>query len=171
MYFSIYYYYFDENLIPNLTIFKKNKKYFYFREKNINFWLVSTFKPKMKKLYWSLSEVCELLSVEPHIIRYWESEISFLNAKRSKGGNRRYDKKLVGKMKLLKEALYTHSLTTKQASSFFYKNSDLTESNFEGKLVEFKKSKGYKEVLKQVPLTDLVTLKNKLEETISLLRS
>ena len=149
----------------------KNKKYFYFTKKYFNFWLVSTFKPKMKKLYWSLSEVCDLLSVEPHIIRYWESEIGFLKAKRSRGGNRRYDKKLVDKMKLLKEVLYTHSLTTKQASSFFNKNHDLKESNLEDKLIEFKKSKGYKEVLKQVPLTDLITLKKKLEETITLLRS
>ena len=125
----------------------------------------------MKKLYWSISEVCELLKVEPHVIRYWESEVSFLKSKRSRGGNRRFDKALVDKMLVLKELLYTYKLTTKQASSFINKNPDINEDNLEDKVYTYKKSKGYKEVLKQVPLTDLQNIKKKLEETIELLRT
>lgn len=125
----------------------------------------------MKKLYWSISEVCELLKVEPHVIRYWESEVSFLKSKRSRGGNRRFDKALVDKMLVLKELLYTYKLTTKQASSFINKNPDINEDNLEEKVYTYKKSKGYKEVLKQVPLTDLQNIKKKLEETIELLRT
>lgn len=125
----------------------------------------------MEKLYWSLTEVCSLLKVEPYIIRYWESEVSFLKSKRSRGGNRRFDKKLVDKMVLLKELLYTYRLTTKQASYFINKNSDLNEDNIEEKVYQYKKSKGYKEILKQVTLTDLTIIKKRLEETIELLRT
>lgn len=125
----------------------------------------------MKKLYWSISEVCELLKVEPHVIRYWESEVTFLKSKRSRGGNRRFDKALVDKMLILKELLYTYKLTTKQASSFINKNTDLNEDNIEEKVYIYKKSKGYKEVLKQVSLTDLQNIKKRLEETIELLKT
>jgi len=125
----------------------------------------------MKKLYWSISEVCELLKVEPHVIRYWESEVTFLKSKRSRGGNRRFDKALVDKMLILKELLYTYKLTTKQASSFINKNTDLNEDNIEEKVYIYKKSKVYKEVLKQVSLTDLQNIKKRLEETIELLRT
>ncbi|MCB0701603.1 MAG: MerR family transcriptional regulator [Candidatus Kapaibacterium sp.] len=125
----------------------------------------------MKKLYWSISEVCELLNVEPHVIRYWESEVTFLKSKRSRGGNRRFDKVLVDKMLLLKELLYTYKLTTKQASYFINKNSDLNDDNIEEKVYAYKKSKGYKEVIKQVTLTDLQGIKKRLEETIELLRT
>ncbi len=125
----------------------------------------------MKKLYWSISEVCELLKVEPHVIRYWESEVTFLKSKRSRGGNRRFDKALVDKMLILKELLYTYKLTTKQASSFINKNSDINDDNLEERVYIYKKSKGYKEVLKQVSLTDLQNIKKRLEETIELLRT
>lgn len=125
----------------------------------------------MKKLYWSLTEVCELLKVEPHVIRYWESEVSFLKSKRSRGGNRRFDKQLIDKMLLLKELLYTFKLNTKQASSFINKNPDLNKDNIDEKVHEYKTSKGYKEVIKQVSLTDLHNIKKRLEETIELLRT
>lgn len=125
----------------------------------------------MKKLYWSISEVCDLLKVEAHVIRYWESEVTFLKSKRSRGGNRRFDKALVDKMLILKELLYTYKLSTKQASSFINKNPDLNDDNLEDKVYTYKKSKGYKEVLKQVSLTDLQNIKKRLEETIELLRT
>ncbi|MFA7325259.1 MAG: hypothetical protein CVV25_10635 [Ignavibacteriae bacterium HGW-Ignavibacteriae-4] len=125
----------------------------------------------MKKLYWSISEVCELLKVEPHVIRYWESEVTFLKSKRSRGGNRRFDKALVDKMLILKELLYTYKLTTKQASSFINKNTDINDDNLEDRVYIYKKSKGYKEILKQVSLTDLQNIKKRLVETIELLRT
>ena len=125
----------------------------------------------MKKLYWSISEVCELLKVEPHVIRYWESEVTFLKSKRSRGGNRRFDKALVDKMLILKELLYTYKLTTKQASSFINKNTDINDDNLEDRVYIYKKNKGYKEILKQVSLTDLQNIKKRLVETIELLRT
>lgn len=125
----------------------------------------------MKKLYWSLTEVCKLLNVEPHVIRYWESEVSFLKSKRSRGGNRRFDKQLVDKMLLLRELLYTYKLNTKQASNFMNKNSDLNSDNLDERVKEYKTSKGYKEIIKQVSLTDLNNIKKRLEETIELLRT
>lgn len=125
----------------------------------------------MKKLYWSIFEVCELLDVEPHVIRYWETEVGFMKVKRPKGGNRRYEKKLVDKMILLKELLYTHRLTAKQASYFMNKNFNLDADNMDELVQIYKKSKGYKEEIRQVTLTDLNIIKKKLEETIELLRT
>ncbi|MEZ4744512.1 MAG: MerR family transcriptional regulator [Calditrichia bacterium] len=57
-------------------------------------------------------EVCELLSISPHTLRYWEKEFEgYLNPYRSKGGHRLYDdhniRKLLEIRFLLKEELYS----------------------------------------------------------------
>ncbi len=44
----------------------------------------------MKKLYYSIGEICDLLGVEQHIIRYWEKELPLLKAKKNRAGNRIY---------------------------------------------------------------------------------
>lgn len=63
------------------------------------------------KLYFKIGEVSELLGVEPYVLRYWESEFSALQPKKSGTGHRLYRRKdveLLLKIKhLLKEKRYT----------------------------------------------------------------
>ncbi len=45
------------------------------------------------KLYYSIREVAEYTGVEPHVLRYWESEFPSLKPKRARSGARNYRKK------------------------------------------------------------------------------
>ena len=43
---------------------------------------------EVKRLYWSISEVGELTGVQPHVLRYWETEFPTLKPKKNRSGNR-----------------------------------------------------------------------------------
>jgi DNA-binding transcriptional MerR regulator len=64
-----------------------------------------------KKMYYSISEVCAMTGIEPHILRYWEKEFSLLRPKKNSGGKRAYKEKdieVIVKIKhLLEEEKYT----------------------------------------------------------------
>lgn len=45
------------------------------------------------KLYYSSSEVSEMLELEPSVLRFWEGEFSQLRPKRNRAGNRMYREK------------------------------------------------------------------------------
>jgi DNA-binding transcriptional MerR regulator len=44
----------------------------------------------MKKYYYTIGEVSNLLGVKPYVIRYWESEFSFLKPRKESGRIRKY---------------------------------------------------------------------------------
>jgi DNA-binding transcriptional MerR regulator len=64
-----------------------------------------------KKTYYSISEVCAKTGLEPHVLRYWESEFAQLRPKKNRAGNRAYrdkDIEIIGYIKyLLYEEQYT----------------------------------------------------------------
>ena len=68
-----------------------------------------------KKIYWSISEVAEILSVEPSILRFWEKEFSVLSPAKNRGGNRTYQKKDIEIAQKIKYLLYEECLTAKGA--------------------------------------------------------
>ncbi len=45
------------------------------------------------KLYYSIREVSEYTGIEPHVLRYWESEFPSLKPRRSRAGSRTYRKR------------------------------------------------------------------------------
>lgn len=45
-----------------------------------------------EKLYWSISEVSELVGINASIIRYWESEFEEIQPHKNKKGNRLFTK-------------------------------------------------------------------------------
>ncbi len=59
--------------------------------------------PVAEKKYFRVREVAELLGVEPHVLRYWEQEFGSIRPKKSRGGQRIYDRKDVG---LLQQVQY-----------------------------------------------------------------
>lgn len=65
----------------------------------------------MKKLYYSIGEVSEITSVEPHVLRYWETVFKELSPKKNKAGNRTYkeaDIEIILKLKeLIQEKKYS----------------------------------------------------------------
>jgi DNA-binding transcriptional MerR regulator len=63
------------------------------------------------KLYYSISEVAEMTSVKPHVLRYWESEFPELRPKKNRAGNRSYRDKDIRTVMTIKNLLYEEGYT------------------------------------------------------------
>jgi DNA-binding transcriptional MerR regulator len=67
------------------------------------------------KLYFKIGEVSELLSVEPYVLRYWETEFPLLAPKKSGAGHRLYRRKDVELLLRIKQLLYDRRFTIEGA--------------------------------------------------------
>src|SRR3954463_11748086 len=63
------------------------------------------------KLYYRIGEVSDLVGVEPHVLRYWESEFRSIRPQKSRKGQRIYSRRDVDKLLKVKDLLYTHGFT------------------------------------------------------------
>lgn len=70
---------------------------------------------KLSKIYYSISEVAELTVLEPHVLRYWETEFSTLRPLKNRGGNRAYREKDIKQIFLIKKLLYHDRFTIEGA--------------------------------------------------------
>ncbi len=75
----------------------------------------------MERLYFSISEVSELVDEEQHILRYWEKEFSQLKPKKNRGGNRAYSRKDIELIRLVKKLMRNEKLSLKGAKDFLAK--------------------------------------------------
>ncbi len=57
------------------------------------------------KLYYSIREVSEHTGVEPHVLRYWESEFPTLRPKRARSGTRTYRRRDIDEILAIKKLL------------------------------------------------------------------
>ncbi len=64
-----------------------------------------------QKTYYSIREVCEKTSLEPHVLRYWESEFPVLRPKKNRAGNRAYREKDIEIVFNIKHLLYEEQYT------------------------------------------------------------
>ncbi len=64
-----------------------------------------------KKTYYSISEVCGKTGLEPHVLRYWETEFQQLRPKKNRAGNRAYRDKDIGIIQYIKYLLYEEQYT------------------------------------------------------------
>jgi DNA-binding transcriptional MerR regulator len=67
------------------------------------------------KLYFKIGEVSELLTVEPYVLRYWETEFPLLAPKKSGAGHRLYRRKDVELLLRIKQLLYDRRFTIEGA--------------------------------------------------------
>jgi DNA-binding transcriptional MerR regulator len=63
------------------------------------------------KVYYSISEVCGQTALEPHVLRYWESEFAQLRPKKNRAGNRAYREKDIRVIQDIKRLLYEEKFT------------------------------------------------------------
>ncbi|MBN1576853.1 MAG: MerR family transcriptional regulator [Chitinispirillaceae bacterium] len=63
------------------------------------------------KVYYSISEVCGMTGLEPHVLRYWESEFPQLRPKKNRAGNRAYRDKDIKIIDYIKYLLYEEKFT------------------------------------------------------------
>jgi DNA-binding transcriptional MerR regulator len=71
----------------------------------------------IKKLYYSISEVSEITSVKPYVLRYWETEFKELKPTKNRAGNRTYKHHDVQVVMLIKKLLYAEKYTVEGAKS------------------------------------------------------
>jgi DNA-binding transcriptional MerR regulator len=63
------------------------------------------------RLYYSISEVSDLVGVKPHVLRYWESQFKMLRPKKGRGGARMYRKRDIEVLFEIKQLLYDQRFT------------------------------------------------------------
>ena len=68
-------------------------------------------RPVAAKEYYSISEVCDLVGLRPHVLRYWETQFPVLNPSKNRSGNRVYQRKEVELIMLVKHLLYSEKYT------------------------------------------------------------
>lgn len=65
----------------------------------------------LEKLYYRIGEVADIVGVEPHVLRYWESEFRSIRPQKSSKGQRVYTRRDVETLQKVKELLYAHRFT------------------------------------------------------------
>lgn len=63
------------------------------------------------KLFFKIGEVCELVGVQAHVLRYWETEFPMLQPQKNRAGQRTYRRKDVEMALRIKELLYGERFT------------------------------------------------------------
>ncbi len=77
--------------------------------------VVSVSRPIAHKEYYSISEVCDLVGLKPHVLRYWESQFPVLNPSKNRSGNRVYQRKEIKLVLLVQHLLYKEKYTIEGA--------------------------------------------------------
>ena len=68
-----------------------------------------------EKYYYKIGEAAKKIGVQPYVIRYWETEFSFLKPYKSKSSHRLYSKSDIEKLSLVKNYLYDKKFTIEGA--------------------------------------------------------
>jgi DNA-binding transcriptional MerR regulator len=86
-----------------------------------------------KKLYYKIREVCEIVGVEAHVLRFWESEFPALSPPKTKSGQRIYRPKDIELLLLIRRLLYEEGFTIagarKQLSANIAASSTVSEKS------------------------------------------
>jgi DNA-binding transcriptional MerR regulator len=64
-----------------------------------------------KRLYYRIGDVCRIVGVEPHVLRYWETEFPALAPPKNKAGQRTYRPKDVELILMIRRLLYEEGYT------------------------------------------------------------
>ena len=83
------------------------------------------------KLYYSISEVCLMTGLEPHVLRYWETEFAQMRPKKNRAGNRAYRAKEIQYIHYIRQLLHDEKYTIQGAKK---KLADVTPEEVAGQL-------------------------------------
>lgn len=64
-----------------------------------------------EKIYFKIGEVCDLVGVQAHVLRYWETEFPQLSPQKNRSGQRSYRRRDVEIALRIKELLYDEMYT------------------------------------------------------------
>lgn len=100
-----------------------------------------------EKLYYKIGEVAETAGVKTSVLRFWESEFSFLNPVKSASGQRLYSKNEVELILVVKHLLYNEKFTIEGVKKRIVANGKLIKT---ANCTDTATIKYYSEVLKIV---------------------
>ncbi len=72
-------------------------------------------KPLPDKLYFKIGEVASIVGVKPYVLRYWESEFSFVKPAKTRSHHRLYRRKDVETLLQIKRLLHDQRFTIEGA--------------------------------------------------------
>jgi DNA-binding transcriptional MerR regulator len=129
------------------------------------------------KLYFRIGEVARLAGIKPYVLRFWETEFSALDPKKSGTGHRLYRRKEVQLVLEIKRLLYEKRYTIEGARKFLEARSKNGEPAAPVPAGVAKKSSGRQSSGKQsqtglfdVPSPLLETVRQELREIAELLK-
>src|SRR4029453_8109531 len=64
-----------------------------------------------EKIYFKIGEVCEIVGVQAHVLRYWETEFPMLSPQKNRSGQRSYRRRDVEISLRIKQLLYDEMFT------------------------------------------------------------
>ena len=70
------------------------------------------------KVYFRIGEVSDLVGVDQHVLRYWETEFKVIRPRRAKSNQRLYRKQDVENLLLIKSLLHSEGYTISGARKF-----------------------------------------------------
>lgn len=80
------------------------------------------------KLYYRIGEVAQAVGVQPHVLRYWESEFGSIRPQKSARGQRVYSHKDLEKLLRVKELLHQEGFTIAGAKKKLRETGPLEQS-------------------------------------------
>src|SRR5215510_16350238 len=66
---------------------------------------------ELVKLYYRIGEISEIVGVQPHVLRYWETEFRSIRPQKSSKGQRVYSRRDVEKLLRVKDLLKNQGFT------------------------------------------------------------
>jgi DNA-binding transcriptional MerR regulator len=79
-------------------------------------------EPKIEKVFYSISEVAEMLSVNASLIRFWDKEFSIIKLQKNKKGNRLFTTEDIQQLKVIHHLVKERGMTLKGAQDLLRKN-------------------------------------------------
>ncbi len=73
--------------------------------------IIAAKRPFPDKLFYKIGEVSKIAEVEPYVLRYWETEFSFLKPRKNKSGQRVYVRKDLELVLQIRRLLYEERYT------------------------------------------------------------
>lgn len=84
------------------------------------------------KLYYTISEVADMVKEEPHVLRYWETEFVQIRPKKNRGGKRIYTRDDIDTVFRIRHLLRDDKFTIEGARQTLSKRSKASSSNGAG---------------------------------------
>lgn len=81
------------------------------------------------KLYYTISEVADLVDEEAHVLRYWETEFELLHPKKNRGGKRIYTREDIDSVFRVSHLLRDEKYTIEGARQILSKRSRPSSSD------------------------------------------